>query len=290
MPRRVVLIGANGQLGSEIRAAAADRATLDLVPLTHVEIEVCDLLQARETLTRLEPDVVINTAAFHRVDDCENEVARTFAVNATAVRHLAEVCRDLDALLVHLSTDYVFGGDTSRRRPYTESAPPAPLNAYGVSKLAGELLLAQCWERHLIIRTSGLYGVAGASGKGGNFVELMLRLAREGKPIRVVDDQRLSPTPAADCATTLLDLVEAGCVGLYHVATQGDCSWFEFAQAIFEHEGLSPHLEPTTTAAFGARACRPAYSALASERLTSSEGSPSLHWQEALEDYFERRT
>ena len=226
---------------------------------------------------------------FLRVDDCEDAADRAFQVNAVAPGNLARICRDLSALLVHISTDYVFGADHSHSTPYGETDLPGPVNVYGTSKLAGEYLVRQGCDRSLVVRTTGLYGVAGSSGKGGNFVETMLRLAGEGKPIRVVDDQRLAPTYTPDLASAILDLVEGGHHGLFHVVNAGGCSWFEFASAIFALEGLTPDLSPTTSAAFPTKAVRPSYSVLACRALQANGLVSPRPWREALADYLVAR-
>jgi len=195
----IVLIGANGQLGSDLARVIVAQGH-DLTPLTHADIEVTDQRSVEAAFARHHPDVVINTAAFHRVDVCEKEVEKAFAVNVCGVHNLALSCRAHGAALVHISTDYVFGGDDTRDEPYVESDLPAPVNMYGVSKLAGEHAVRYILDRYYIFRVAGLYGVAGSSGKGGNFVELMLRLAHEGKDIHVVDDQRTTPTYTLDLA------------------------------------------------------------------------------------------
>ncbi|MCC7354843.1 MAG: dTDP-4-dehydrorhamnose reductase, partial [Anaerolineae bacterium] len=199
---RVLLIGAGGQLGSDLVKALAHE---DLVALTHSDIEVCDPASVRVALQTHTPQVVINTAAFHRVDDCEREPERAFAVNVHGARNLALACKEQGCALLHMSTDYVFDG--RKGSAYDESDVPCPINAYGISKLAGEFFIRYLLDRYYIVRTSGLYGVAGSSGKGGNFVELMLRLAREGKEIKVVNDQTLTPTYTVDLAQALAQLI-----------------------------------------------------------------------------------
>jgi dTDP-4-dehydrorhamnose reductase len=282
---RVALIGANGQLGSNLARALS---TMDLVPLTHGDVDVCDQT-CTDRLRQICPEVVINTAAFHRVDDVELDATEAFRVNAAAVHRLARWCAQNSSVLVHISTDYVFGGDRGRTKPLTESDAPAPLNAYGCSKLAGEFAVRATGCRHFIIRSSGLYGRAGSSGKGGNFVETMLRLAREGRPIRVVNDQRLTPTFTADLATKIAELLNTERFGLYHVTNSGDCTWYEFAAEIFRLSGLQPDFAPTTTASFGAPAPRPAYSVLARQALLAV-GLPDMpHWRDALGRYLAGR-
>jgi dTDP-4-dehydrorhamnose reductase len=276
----ILLIGANGQLGSDIVRTWADVA---LVPLTHADIDVTDRAATIDAVASRRPDLVVNTAAFHQVDVCETEPERAFAVNAVGAMNVADACREADAALMHLSTDYVFSGTAGR--PYEEADPPDALNVYGVSKAAGEQLVRARLGRHYIVRTSGLYGVAGASGKGGNFVERMLQLCRDGNDINVVDDQRLSPTATADLARKLRELAASGRYGTYHVTNAGDCSWYEFARAIFELAGAEAKLSPTTTAAFAAKAVRPAYSALANSALAAAGIAPLRPWREALRDY-----
>ena len=277
--RRVVVIGSKGQLGSDLVRELGDPDRI--VPLSHQDLEICDHANTREVLTGLRPDAVINTAAYHRVDDCEDHESRAFETNAAAVLNLGRICNDLDALLVHVSTDYVFGGDGDRTSPYTEEDPPCPLNVYGASKLAGENLLREECRRHLIVRTSGLYGLAGDR----NFVAVMLGLAGKGRPIRVVDDQRLAPTYTAHVARKMVQLLASTARGTVHVTNQGKCTWHEFARRLFELAGLTPDLTPITSQEFGAKATRPAYSVLANEALTRAGLDPMPHWSQGLADY-----
>ena len=279
-----LLIGADGQLGSELRQTFRDH---DLVPLTHADLELTDPAQVREALHKYRPGLILNTAAYHKVDECEDHPERTFAVNAIAVRDLAMGAREFGAVLVHFSTDYVFDG--LHRQPYREIDPPGPASVYATSKLAGEYFVRAIHERHFVIRCCGLYGVAGSSGKGGNFVETMLRLAGEGKEIRVVGDQVLTPTSAKELAGKVRQLVETEQYGLYHITNNGACSWYQFAAAIFKLSGLTPALHETTAAAFGARAARPAYSVLDNANLRSLGLDDLRDWQQALEAYLADR-
>ncbi len=278
---RILLLGANGQLGTDLASALAGPG---LVALTRRDLDVTDREAVERTIGELTPAVVVNTAAFHRVDDIEADPRPAFLVNAVAVHHLARACTRHGARLVHFSTDYVFGAGAPG--PYAENAPPAPLSAYGTSKLAGESLVRQASPRHLVVRSSGLYGVAGSSGKGGNFVETMLRLARDGRPIRVVADQVLAPTYTADLADAVARLLAADPPGgVYHLTNAGACSWFAFAERIFELAGLAPALTPTTSAAFGAPARRPANSVLLDTRAADLGLAPLRPWSEALRAY-----
>jgi dTDP-4-dehydrorhamnose reductase len=285
---RVALIGANGQLGSDIVRVWPDsqlaRGGDELISLTHADIEVSDEASVRSVIAGLQPGVVINLAAFHRVDDCETQPEDAYRVNALGVKLLAEACGPLEATLVHLSTDYVFDGN--KTSPYREDDAVGPVSAYGISKAAGEYFLRYLLPgRHILVRSSGLYGVAGASGKGGNFVETMLRLARDGRPIRVVDDQISAPTSTLDLARTLLEVIATGQQGTFHITNAGQCSWHEFASTIFELAGQRPDLSPTTSAAYGSPAKRPAYSVLDNAHLRSLGIAQPKPWREALAEY-----
>jgi dTDP-4-dehydrorhamnose reductase len=225
----------------------------------------------------------VNTSAFHRVDECEDKAEIAFRVNAFAVRDLALAARDLDAVLVHFSTDYVFDGRKSE--PYLESDAPFPLSVYGSSKLAGEYFLRALWERHICIRTCGLYGPAGCREKGANFVEAMLRAADRGGPVRVVDDQWVTPTSAEELAARVAELLERGATGLFHMTNEGRCTWFGFAGAVFELAGRDVDLRPVDSATFGARARRPAFSVLENARAKAL-GIPDFSpWKDALRNY-----
>ncbi|MDR7419829.1 MAG: dTDP-4-dehydrorhamnose reductase [Armatimonadota bacterium] len=281
MVMSVAITGAAGQLGQELVSLLPDAAAL-----ARADLDITDAAEVRRRLATLRPQVVINAAAFTRVDDCEDDPDLAFRVNAVAVRHLAQVCADLGALLVHISTDYVFDG--AKGEPYTEDDTPNPLSVYGASKLAGEHF-ARALAPHLVIRTSGVYGAAGAVTRRGNFVETMLRAADAGRDLRVVADQTLSPTPARVVARKIVELVRCGRRGLYHVASAGQCSWYEFAREIFRLAGLSPRCEPVTAAAYGARARRPRYSVLARARLEAIGADDLPSWQHALAEYLRAR-
>jgi dTDP-4-dehydrorhamnose reductase len=282
---KAAIIGANGQLGSDlVRVLSAQKVTV--VPFTHKELDVCEADRVDHMLASVRPDVVISTAAFHKVEECEKQPTPSFAVNAIGPRNLALACNRHGGVLVHFSTDYVFDG--KRRQPYTEDDLAHPVSVYGVSKLAGERMVPFSCERYFVIRTCGLYGVAGSSGKGGNFVETMLKKAAEGAPIRVVNDQVLTPTFTRDLAETVSQLIRTQVYGLYHVSAEGECSWYEFARKIFELENLKVDLKPVNTSEFPSPVQRPAYSVL-SKRKLSGLGIRVRPWEEGLASYLTLR-
>jgi len=287
---KIMILGANGQLGGDLVQLIKERHPEHLaIPITHKDVEATDTAQVKKALDTYSPDIVINTTAYHKVDEVESYPEKAFAVNAIAPLRMAQLCQQMNIAMLFISTDYVFGGNLTRSNPYDENDPPAPLNVYGASKLAGEYLMRTTLEKHFVVRTSGLYGLRGASGKGGNFVELMLRLAAEGKDIRVVNDQRLTPTYTMELARALISLVESQRYGLYHLTCSGDCTWYEFAAKIFELSSLQPNLSSTTSQEFKTLAVRPAYSVLAKNSIRNNLGIELKPWQEALLDYLQAR-
>lgn len=282
---RLLILGGGGQLATELERSLTGHEHLTL---SHAQADICDAAQVERHARAFHPDCIVNTAAYHRVDDCEDEVSRSFQVNAVALKGLALLANDLNAILMHFSTDYVFDG--AQHRPYRETDVPHPLSIYGMSKLAGEQIVSRYAERYFLIRSCGLYGHAGSRSKGGNFVETMLRLAREGRTIRVVEDQVTTPTSVRDLTRSLVPLVESGRFGLYHVTNAGSCSWFEFAREIFRLSRLDARLQPISSADFRSKAQRPPYSVLDNLALREA-GFPALpSWKEALALYLRERT
>ncbi len=273
------ILGAGGQLGQAFLRRLREQAT----GLKRAQLDLTRPETVREVLTQLRPKVVINCAAYNLVDQAESDPAPAFAVNAWGVQTLAQVCWSLDCVLVHFSTNYAFGLDRQRYIPYTETDPPAPQSVYAVSKVAGEYF-AKAHEKHFVIRTTGLFGKKGPGGKT-NFVDLMLRLAREGKTIRVVNDQVCSPTFVDDLVDATLRLLETNRFGLYHLTSAGQCTWHEIAQAIFARTGIQADLRGVSTADYGAPAPRPAYSVLANNAYSRLGLPPIRHWQEGLASY-----
>jgi dTDP-4-dehydrorhamnose reductase len=283
---KYAVIGAAGQLGRDL----CPRLTGDVVTLARVDADLTNPLLLRTTLASIRPDVVINCAAYNFVDKAEAEPAAAFAVNGWGVRDLALVCRDLDCTLVHFSTDYVFGLDPVRRKPWLENEAPGPVSVYGLSKLAGEYVVRSTCPRHFVIRTCGLYGVWGSGGKGGNFVETMLKVARMGKPLRVVADQVCTPSYTVDIADATVALIKSGRYGLYHATNAESCTWHDFAAEIFKRAGISADLTAISSAEFGAPARRPTYSVLANHALEAAGVPAPRPWKEALADYLDERS
>lgn len=282
----ILLIGARGQLGRDLVATGRE-AGHSILTRTHAELDVRDAAALERAVGEERPEAVISTAAFHHVETCERQPEEAFATNAFGALNLARACQRHGAMLMHFSTDYVFDGQ--QRTPYQETDRPRPLNAYGMSKLAGEYLLAANCQRHFIVRTTGLYGVAGSAGKGGNFVETMLKKAAAGEAIRVVHDQVLTPTYTVDLAAAAIELLASERFGLYHGTNEGQCSWFEFAAQIFALAGLRPDLKPVDSATFASSVRRPAYSVLAKEGLRAAGLAPMPPWEEALARYLQSR-
>jgi len=285
--RRILLLGANGQLGSDIRSVLADDP-VELVPLYRRDLDVERTDRIGPFLRELGPfNVLINCTSYHKTDECEDYAEKAFAVNALAPREMARICGDSGAVLIHFTTDYVFDGRS--RTPYRETDRTSPLNVYGVSKAAGEHFIAAHHDRYFIFRVSSLFGTAGASGKGGNFVETMLRLAGGGAPIRVVDDQIMSPTHTLDIAEAIRTFVADGVTGygIYHCSGEGECSWHDFAAEVFRQRGVKADLQPVPSSGYKTKAARPAYSVLDNSKLNGIRSMP--HWTEALGRYFERK-
>jgi dTDP-4-dehydrorhamnose reductase len=207
-------------------------------------------------------------------------------VNAIGPRNLALACRRHNSVLVHFSTDYVFDG--KQRRAYTESDLPGPLNVYAVSKLAGEYMASIYCQRYFVIRTCGLFGLAGSKRRGGNFVETMLKQAAGGAPIGVVNDQVLTPTFTGDLAEAVSQIIRTEAYGLYHITAEGECSWYEFARKIFGLEKLAVDLKPITTAEFYSPVQRPAYSVLSKQKLNGL-GLSMPRWEDGLARYLAAR-
>ena len=279
--RSVLITGGGGQLASDLVERLRDRCQVSAP--SRVELDITVQRSVDQAFEGVQPAVVFNCAAFHNVEVCEREEDRSFEVNARAVKRLAERCADAGAGLVHLSTNYVFAGD--RDAPYSEGDQPSPRSIYSISKLAGEhAALAYC-PRALVVRSSGLYGRHGSASKGGNFVQRMINRARDQGGLKMVADQRLTPTYTADLAEALITAVENDGSGLLHVTNSGSCSWHEFTLAIMEIAGIDVPVEPVQTVRPAGGADRPLNGVLSSERALESGVASLRSWRAALEDY-----
>jgi len=278
---RVLITGAGGQLGSDLSEQLGDRA--EVRAFSHAELDVADHEAVAAAVRELGGGVVFNCAAFHNVDLCETEEEQALAINVVAVKRMAEACAEHGAKLVHLSTNYVFDG--RREDPYGEDDTPSPRSVYALSKLAGEHAALAYAPGALVVRGAGLYGLHGSGQKGGNFVTRMLNRAREGQQIRMVSDQRLSPTFTRDLAAGLIEAVERDASGLLHLTATAACSWLEFTEAIYAIAGLEVPIEAVTTSG---GVDRPLNGVLVSPRSEELGLTPLRGWREALEDYMER--
>ena len=285
---KIALIGSNGQLGTDLMEYFTDKGE-EMIGLTQDDIDVCLVDKCEPVLLKIKPDLILNTAAFHQVDLCEDEGASAFAVNAVGVKNLCNICLALDVPLMHFSTDFVFGADKKRTTSYNEEDCPGPVSLYGISKLAGEYVIKYMLKKYYLIRSSGLYGYAGSFGKGSNFVDMMIKLAKEGSKIKVVNDQILTPTSTKDMTEKLYELIKTGRYGLYHMTNNGECSWYDFAVEIFKLAGITADITPTTSSEYIAKAQRPFYSVLDNKNLREAGIKDFRHWREALKDYIDTK-
>ncbi|UZE92312.1 MAG: dTDP-4-dehydrorhamnose reductase [Methanosarcinales archaeon] len=278
---KVAIIGSTGQLGSDILDVFGEEA----LPLSHDEIEVKDITSCRRVLKGV--DAVINCAAYVRVDDSEDHPEEAFMVNAIGARNVALVCNEKRMKNVYISTDFIFDGE--KEEPYHENDNINPINIYGLSKYAGEILTRNYCRRFYIIRSASLFGSKGARGKGGNFVEWMIKKASNNEIIKVVDDVVMSPTYTKDAANIIKNIIERELpYGIYHVTNQGYCSWFEFAKKIFEFLDIDAKLLPIKSDELNRKARRPKFSALESTKLNNF-GLRMRSWEDALADYLREK-
>lgn len=276
---KITVIGSTGQFGTDLMQTLSKEH--EVIGLNHKDIEVANY-DSCLILKQNHPEIIINTAAFHKTDQCENEPLKTFSVNALGARNVALISKEIGATTVFVSTDYVFDG--SQNKPYTEDDTPLPINTYGISKLAAEHFTRQN-PKYYTIRIASVFGAAGASGKGGNFVETMIKKTKNREPINVVEDMWMSPTYSKDAALTLKEILERQLpFGIYHATNKGFCSWYQFAKEIFCISSLNPILNPIPTDPNYGNAKRPRFSALRSVKLPLYHLEPR-DWKEALRAY-----
>jgi dTDP-4-dehydrorhamnose reductase len=286
MPNKVIVFGGGGQLGVELCREFENRHWT-VVRFDRQALNIADPLKVEEAVANADPQVVVNAAAYNQVDIAEKEVLTAYETNALAVRNLAMACRQADARLVHYSTDYVFDG--TKGSAYVETDRPHPLGAYAVSKFAGELYAQAYLNDPLIIRTSGVFGPGGMFTPRGNFVEVMLRMAKANHPIRVVHDHVASPTYAPAMATRTVDMVERNMGGVYHLGGGEAISWYDYAKLIFELAGLSPSLQATDEREYRTAARRPKFSALSNSKLEAAGIAPMPKFRDAVRAYLDAR-
>ncbi len=279
---KIVVLGSNGQLGSDLMQVLADGH--ELIASTKANVDAA----SANVTAQLEPyasaDYIINCIATTNVDGCEDNPQAAFVINSGFVVQLSQFCQAHDITLIHLSTDYVFDG--SNQLPYSENDQPRPLNVYGLSKYAGEIAIKNYANKHFILRVSSLFGVAGASGKGGNFVTTMLRLANEKDSWTVIDDQLTCPTHTLDIARAIKALIEQNVTdyGIYNCVSSSSCSWFEFTQEILRQTGNNPaKVNPVSYQEYKFKALRPQYGIMAVAKLSKYYVMPS--YQAALSEY-----
>jgi len=280
---KVAVIGALGQLGCDISTLFEENGD-SVYKLDLDDVDISNRDSVNSIMKDIVPDLIINTAAFHHVEKCESDPVQAFYVNALGARNLAEYSADKNVFLMHISTDYVFDG--KKRKPYVEDDLAKPLNAYGITKLSGELYIQAIAKRYLVIRTSGLYGKHPCRAKGGlNFVQLMLKLANEGKSIRVVDNEVLTPTSTLEVARQLVKLSRNEIYGVCHATAEEYCSWYEFATEIFKLSNLQPNLSIAGPDEFPMKVPRPLYSVLENKLLNDNDLNFFKDWKEGLKEY-----
>ena len=284
---KVLVVGANGQLGTDVSRSFTGHGD-DVCELSHSDIEISSLDSVREVLGNAKPHLIVNTAAMHNVESCEKEPLKAYEVNAIGSRNLAVVSQGIGAVLVHVSTDYVFDG--LKGKPYLENDPAAPLNVYGKTKLAGEAFIRSSLDKYFILRTSALYGSSPCRAKGGrNFVELMLKLAGERDDLKVVNDEFVSPTSSSELARQIVALSQTDNYGLYHATAEGSCTWYEFATKIFELSGVKTKLVVAAPNEFPLKVPRPKYSVLENQALKALKLNSFQTWENGLRSYLGAR-
>lgn len=281
---KTIIFGAKGQLGSDLADVLRGAET---IALDYDEVDISNSNSVSRTFEKYKPDAAINVAAMTDVPGCERDDVKAFMVNGLGPKFIAENCLKSNAFLLHISTDYVFDG--KKNSPYIEDDPPNPLNVYGISKLAGEYYIRALMERYFIVRTSGLYGLHKCIGKGGNFVDSMLRLSKEQKEIKVIDDEILTPTYTLDLANQIKDLIKTNSYGIYHITNEGFCSWYEFAEEIFRFLDIKVNLVKISHSEFPSIVKRPRYSVLENKRLKLLGINKMRDWKDALHSYLIQR-
>jgi dTDP-4-dehydrorhamnose reductase len=281
----VLVTGASGQLGQALQGISSQYNEIDFQFFSSAELDITNLLQCKIVFQKVKPDFCINAAAYTAVDKAESEPEKAQLINVEGSRNLAQVCKEEDVILLHISTDFVFDGTATK--PYTEEDIPNPTGVYGKTKLEGEKAIQAVLEKYFIIRTSWVYSEFGA-----NFMKTMLRLGVERDSLSLVNDQIGTPTNAVDLAKALLkiitachaEFISASHYGVYHFSNEGQCSWYDFAKKIFEINNITIDLQPIPTSAYPTPAKRPAYSVLDKSRIKKVFGMQVLDWEDRLKE------
>lgn len=284
MEKKILIFGSKGQLGFDLLRVFKDG--YNTVGLNHQQVDITDVEIVNKIINDQKPDVVINATAYNKVEAAETDTAAAFAVNAKGVENLAKAAQKAGAVFVHVSTDYVFGGN---QEFFIETDIPNPLSVYGQSKLEGERLAAAASSLCYIIRTSSVFGVKGGKQKK-NFVDAMISKAQTGETLKVVDDQIMSPTYAYDLALKIKELIEKpAAFGIYHITNRGSCSWYEFTVKILELMNLNTEVIPISTQESGTKVNRPKKSVLKNAALEKIGLAPMPAWEDALERYLKEK-
>src|SRR5712692_861845 len=283
---KAIVLGARGQLGTELVRELLSRGH-QTVGLGREELDITRADLVEQALRLHRPQWLINSAAYNQVDVAEREPLQALQANGLALRHMAVACRQAGIVLLHFSTDHVFDGEKSS--PYTEEDLPRPVSAYGVSKLEGELYVQAYLAKFYIVRTAGVFGPAGRRTNRGNFIEFMLRMAAEGRAIRVVEDHYASPTYAPALAARAIDLLERAPSGIYHIGGGCEISWYAYALTIFAEAGIRAEISPTNEREYITPARRPKYSVLSNAKMESLGLAPMPKLEECVREYLKRR-
>lgn len=283
---KVLLIGANGQLGQDILKTFKE--PYFVIPSFREDLDITDFKKVKRTLKKIKPNLIINTAAYHKVDEIENNHQKAFQINAIAQQNISKAASEIDSTVVFISTDYVFGRDSKRKSPYHETDLPGPVNTYGLTKLAGEEMTKIYAKKYFVVRTSGLYGTSQSSQKGDNFIERMRKLSSQKNEIKVVNDQFLSPTYTLNLAQNLYSLLKTDKYNTYHMVSEGSCSWWQFTNEIFRFLKLNTKVTPVSSSFFETEARRPSYSVLRNANLNKNGLNIMNHWKINLRAYLEK--
>jgi dTDP-4-dehydrorhamnose reductase len=281
---KIAIIGANGQLGTDLTEVLS--AEHEVKGLNHADIEITDIDSVKNVISSLKPDIILNTAAYHIVPEAEKFPDKAFLINGTGALNLAKVCQETGTRLVHYSTDYVFDGE--KGKPYTEDDRPNPLNVYANTKLSGEYFALNYCDKSYVVRVSGIYGKVPCRAKGGNFITTMVKLAKEKPEVRVVNDEVLTPTPTLEIARSTAALIKKDAYGLYHMSCEGQVSWYEFARTIWDTLKLNTSLYSASVKDFPLVVKRPFYSVLENRNLKSIGIDIMPDWKAGLQQFLKQ--